>query len=296
MRIRSFSELDQQVLYSSISEITLFINMQFLRTFLPAAALLAALLSTSLQAHELKLGMQTWTLRNLSFEQSVEFCAKHNIKYLQLIPNHIGLNGTKEDWQKKKDFIEKHGLVAYTFGVAPTSLDKEQNRKLFECAKFFGMKLIVVEPNDFKILDILEDLAREYDIKVVIHNHDIKSLYGNPNVVKNLLKYRDKRMGVCMDAGWIASARLNPAKVFKDYDGRVYDIHLKDKDVSSGDNGDTWKDTFLGEGDAKLPELLNTLHDVDYQGVIAIETDNNLKDPTEHTVKAIEFVKKSLAK
>jgi sugar phosphate isomerase/epimerase len=270
--------------------------MQFLRTFLPAAALLAALLSTSLQAHELKLGMQTWTLRNLSFEQSVEFCAKHNIKYLQLIPNHIGLNGTKEDWQKKKDFIEKHGLVAYTFGVAPTSLDKEQNRKLFECAKFFGMKLIVVEPNDFKILDILEDLAREYDIKVVIHNHDIKSLYGNPNVVKNLLKYRDKRMGVCMDAGWIASARLNPAKVFKDYDGRVYDIHLKDKDVSSGDNGDTWKDTVLGEGDAKLPELLNTLHDVDYQGVIAIETDNNLKDPTEHTVKAIEFVKKSLAK
>jgi hypothetical protein len=27
--------------------------------------------------------------------------------------------------------------------------------------------------------------------------------------------------------------------------------------------------------------------------VIAIETDNNLKDPTEHTLKAIEFVKKN---
>jgi sugar phosphate isomerase/epimerase len=267
--------------------------MHFLRTYLAAAAIMVATFSTALQAHELKLGMQTWTLRNLTFEQSVEFCAKHNIKYLQLIPNHIGLNGTKEEWQKKKDLIEKHGLIAYTFGVAPTSLDKEQNRKLFECAKFFGMKLIVVEPNDFKILDNLEELAREYDIKVVIHNHDLKSLYGNPNVVKNFLKYRDKRLGVCMDAGWIASGRLNPSKVFKDYEGRVYDIHLKDKDVTAGENGDTWKDTFLGEGDAKLPELLSTLHDANYDGVIAIETDNNLKDPTEHTLKAIEFLKKN---
>lgn len=267
--------------------------MHLLRTYLAAGALMAALLSFSSQAHELKLGMQTWTLRNLTFEQSVEFCAKHNIKYLQLIPNHIGLNDSKDQWQKKKDFIEKNGLIAYTFGVAPTSLDKEQNRKLFECAKFFGMKLIVVEPNDFKILDSLEELAKEYDIKVVLHNHDLKSLYGNPNVVKNLIKHRDKRIGVCMDAGWVASGRLDPSKVFKDYDGRVYDIHLKDKDVTSSERGDTWKDTFLGEGDAKLSELLTTLHDADYEGVIAIETDNNLKDPTEHTLKAIEFVKKS---
>jgi sugar phosphate isomerase/epimerase len=267
--------------------------MHLLRTYLAAAALLAAVFSSSLQAHELKLGMQTWTLRNLTFEQSVEFCAKHKIKYLQLIPDHIGLKGTKEEWQKKKDLIEKNGLIAYTFGVAGTSLNKEENRNLFECAKFFGMKMIVVEPPDFKILDNLEELAKEYDIKVVIHNHDLKSMYGNPNVVKNILKHRDKHIGVCMDAGWIASGRLNPSKVFKEYEGRVYDIHLKDKDVTGGENGDTWKDTFLGEGDAKLPELLATLHDADYDGVIAIETDNNLKDPTEHTVKAIEFVKKN---
>jgi sugar phosphate isomerase/epimerase len=270
--------------------------MQLLRVSLVAGALLAAAFAPLAQAHEPKLGMQTWTLRNLTFEQSVEFCAKHNIKYLQLIPNHIGLDAGKEEWQKKKDFLEKHGVVAYTFGVAGTSLDKEKNRKLFECAKFFGMKLIVVEPNDFKILDNLEELAKEYDIKVVIHNHDLKSLYGNPNVVKNLIKHRDKRMGVCMDAGWIASGRMDPSKVFKDYEGRVYDIHLKDKVVTSTEKGDTYKDTFPGEGDAKLPQLLQTLHDAHWDGVVAIETDNNLKDPTEHTLKAIEFVKKNSPK
>jgi sugar phosphate isomerase/epimerase len=268
--------------------------MHFLRTYFAAGALLAAALGPLAQAHEINLGMQTWTLRNLTFEQSVEFCAKHKIKYLQLIPNHINFSGNKEDWQKKKDYIEKHGLVAYTFGVAPTSMDKEQNRKLFECAKFFGMKMVVVEPGDFKILDGLEELAKEYDIKVVIHNHDLKSLYGNPNVVKNLIKHRDKRIGVCVDAGWVASGRMDPAKVFKEYEGRVYDIHLKDKDVTAGEKGDTWKDTFLGEGDANLAALLSTIQDAHWDGVVAIETDNNLKDPTEHTLKAIEFVKKNI--
>ena len=222
--------------------------MHLLRTSIVLAATLAIFsLKSATEPGELKLGMQTWTLRNLNFEQSVEFCAKHNIKYLQLIPNHLDTNASKEEWQKKKDFIEKHGLVAYTFGVSGTSMKHEDNVKLFECARFFGMKLIVVEPQDFKILDDLEQLAKQYDIRVVIHNHGLTSLYGNPAVVRNLIKHRDPHIGVCMDAGWIASGRMDPAKVFKEYNGRVYDIHLKDKHVECTDKGDTARDTFVTE-------------------------------------------------
>jgi sugar phosphate isomerase/epimerase len=240
---------------------------------------------------DLKLGMQTWTLRNLTFEQSVEFCAKHHIKYLQLIPNHLNVSASRDVWQKQKDLIEKNGLIAYTFGVAGTSTNHVENKKLFECAKFFGMKLIVVEPADFQIFDDLEQLAKEYDIKVAIHNHGITSMYGNPLVVRNVLKHRDAHIGVCMDAGWIASSRMDPSKVFKEYNGRVYDIHLKDKKVESTPKGDTSHDTFLGEGDAKLAALLKTVREAKWDGVLAIETDNDLKDPTEHTEKALEFVK-----
>jgi len=258
--------------------------------FLKCIALLAAaLIVGGARSEDLKLGVQTWTLRNLSFNQVVEFCQKHNIKYLELIPDHIGLNSSKDEWQKKKDAIEKAGLTAYTFGVAGTSLDKEQNRKLFECAKFFGMKLIVVEPGDFKIFDNLEELAKEYDIKVAIHNHGITSMYGNPTVVRNVLMHRDPHIGVCLDAGWVASARFDPAQVFKEYNGRVFDIHLKDKKVHSTEKGDVSTDVFLGEGDAKLKELMKACKEMNYQGVLAVETDNNLKDPTEHMTKAIQF-------
>jgi sugar phosphate isomerase/epimerase len=253
------------------------------------ALLSACLIAISTRADDLKLGVQTWTLRNLSFDQVVEFCTKHKIKYVELIPNHIGLDDSKEQWQKKKEAMEKAGLVPYTFGVAGTSLDKEKNRHLFECAKFFGMKLIVVEPGDFKIFDQLEELAKEYDIKVAIHNHGIYSMYGNPAVVRNVLMHRDSHIGVCLDAGWIASSRLDPAKTFKEYNGRVYDIHLKDKKVTCTDKGDRNTDVFLGDGDANLKSLLKACKDAHWGGVLAVETDKDLKDPTEHMEKAIEF-------
>src|SRR4051794_7019744 len=92
-----------------------------------AALAFACFLATSTSAADLQLGVQTWTLRNLSFDQVVEFCSKHNLKYVQLIPDHLGKS--KDDWQKKKDALDKAGLIPYTFGVANTSLNKEENRK-----------------------------------------------------------------------------------------------------------------------------------------------------------------------
>src|SRR5687768_17322405 len=99
-------------------------------------------------AEDLKIGIQTWTLRNLNFDQMVEFSKKHNLKYVQLIPNHLDVKSSREEWQRKKEIMEKAGLIPYTYGVAGTSLKKEENRPLFEMAKFMGMKMVIVEPGD----------------------------------------------------------------------------------------------------------------------------------------------------
>jgi len=261
----------------------------FLNVALPTVTVLLGGARGAAAEHEMALGVQTWSLRNLNFDQMVEFAAQHKIKYLELIPNHIDPKGSWDDIKKKKETLEKKGLIPYTFGVAATSLNKEENRKLFEFAKFMGMKLLVVEPNDFQIFDNLEELVKEYDIKLAIHNHGIKSLYGNPMVVKNLIKHRDPRIGVCLDTGWLTSARFDAAKVFREYEGRVFDIHLKDKKVSCTDHGDVAVDTFIGDGDTKFKDLFKALKEARYDGVLAIETDNDLKDPTEHVTKAVKY-------
>lgn len=258
--------------------------------------LLAALLALALplRAADLtsQLGLQTWTLRHLNFDQVVEFAKKHGIKNLQIIGHHLDPNASLEETRRKKAVLEAAGLRVYTFGVAGTSLDKEANRRLFEFAKLMGIRLIVVEPGDFKILDNLEELAKEYDIKVAIHNHGIRSLYGNPAVVRALLKHRDPRLGVCLDAGWITSAGMDPTRVFKEYEGRVLDIHLKDKRVEKTQGEDVAFDTHLGEGQGKLENLLAELGKTNWPGVLAIETDSNdfARNPDEFVSKAKAFV------
>lgn len=271
--------------------------LQFLRRCTAIGAfLLAAATSPITRAADLsaQVAIQTWTLRNLNFDQVVEFAQRHGIKDLQLIPNHIDYNKeSREQLAAKKAKLEAAGLHAYTYGVAGTSLDKEQNRRLFEFARFMGMKLIIVEPGDFRIWDNLEELAKEFDIKVAVHNHGLKSLYGNPAVVRQVVLNRDPRLGVCLDVGWITSGNFNAAQVYKDYNGRVFDIHLKDKKVEKAAKGDDIAtDTHVGEGDANYTGLFKALRESGYKGRLAIETDNNnfARNPDEFVKKAKDFV------
>ncbi|MBX3734680.1 MAG: sugar phosphate isomerase/epimerase [Verrucomicrobiae bacterium] len=256
------------------------------------ATLLLTLLPLAAADLSGQLGLQTWTLRNMDFDQMVAFAVRHGITNLQVIGKHIDPESPREEYLKKKEVLEANGLRAYTFGVAGTSLDKEKNRRLFEFAKDMGISLIIVEPGDFKILDNLEELAREYDIRVAIHNHGMRSLYGNPLVVRTLLMHRDPRMGVCMDAGWITSTGMQPAAVFRDYKGRVFDIHLKDKKVEKTQGDDVAMDTHIGEGQGNLMGLLEELQKSGWSGILAIETDSNefARDPAEFVSRAKSFV------
>ena len=221
-----------------------------------------------------QLGLQTWTLRNLDFDGVVSFAKEHGISNLQVIGSHIDPHADWEEIKAKKAILDANGLRAYTFGVAGTSMDHAFNRRLFEFAKFMGIKVIVVEPRDFAIFDSLEKLVKEFDIRIAIHNHGLTSLYGNPLVVRNIIQHRDERIGVCMDVGWITAAGFDAAKVFKEYKGRVYDIHLKDKTVEVTDRKLVGISANIGNGDANIEGLVEVLKDTEFDGVLAIETDS----------------------
>ena len=116
--------------------------------------------------YEPKIGIQSWTLRNMDFDQVVDFAVKHKIKYLELIDKHLSPAASVEETKRKKEILDKNGLQVFTIGVAGTSADKEKNRKLFEFAKLIGVKFIVVEPKDMAEWDNLEALVKEYRYQV----------------------------------------------------------------------------------------------------------------------------------
>ncbi len=275
-----------------------------------AVALLAitfALTSARAAAAGPQLGIQSWTCRNMSFDEVVEFATKHQIKNLQLISKHIDPKGTKEETLRKKAILDARGLTCYTFGVNGTSLDKEDNRKSFEFAKLLGIKIIIVEPKNMAEWDNLEQLVKEYDIKLAIHNHGTGSVYGNPATVQKILAVRDARIGVCLDVGWVTAAGFDVAKVFREYNGRVFDMHLKDKRLEPAapgamvtdkqgqkkPAGPTILDVEIGTGQANYQGLFAEIKKAKWSGVMAIETDNGefAKDPNKLVAGGVAFFK-----
>ena len=242
----------------------------------------------------LRLGLQTWTVRNLSFDQMVSFAVAHGFEWLALSRTHMDPRASREETLRKKAVLEEMGLKAYTFGVARTSLDHEDNRRLFEFAKVMGIELIVVEPDDFEIFASLERLAKEYDVRVAIHNHGIRTLYGNPLVVGNVIKHLDERIGVCLDTGWVTASGFDPARVFKDYSGRVFDVHLKDKRTERTQGDDVFFDTYIGDGEGRLEAFVRLLKEQKFDGVMALETDSPsfAREPEAFVRRGKEFVQR----
>jgi sugar phosphate isomerase/epimerase len=266
--------------------------MKLSRLFASLALLLAF---TGLARAEPELGLQTWTCRNMTFDQVVEFATHHGIKKIQFIASHLDPQGSREETLRKKAILQERGLTAYSFGVAGTSTDKEKNRVLFEFARLMDIKLIIVEPRDMAEWDSLEELVKEYDIKLAIHNHGTGTVYGDPATVRKVLAERDARIGVCLDIGWVTAAGFDAAEVFRSYGDRVFDMHFKDKQVTtSANNKPVAIDTEVGKGDANFTGLFSEIKTSNWSGVMAIETDSKAfaEDPNRLVREAKTYFEK----
>src|SRR5207253_7562365 len=78
-------------------------------------------------------------------------------------------------------------------------------------------------------LDTVEKMAKEYRIRIAIHNHGPgDKRYPSPLDVLRLVKQRDKLMGICIDVGHTVRIGQEPVAAIEQCAGRLYDFHMKD--------------------------------------------------------------------
>lgn len=251
---------------------------------------LMVLATGRLMAELPQLGLQTWTCRNLSFEEMVDFASEHELKRIQLFSAHVDPAAPANINAAKLQVMRSRGLEPYAM-YAFMGRDDEEDRQMFALAQQFGLAFLVVEPRDQSKWPALLAAAKAHGIQLAVHNHGRETTYGDPATVHALLaQYPDLR--VCLDVGWVTAAGFDAAEVFRAYGDRVIDLHFKDKRIIVDDDGTRRvEDTLPGEGDVNFAGLFAAIRETGWSGTMVIETDSKefAQDPRELVQRSKTF-------
>ncbi len=243
----------------------------------------------------IKLSLQCYTFRALTFFETVDKAQGLGIKYLEMYPGQklkpgsdvkVGRTMSEATIEEiKKKLADAGGIKLVAYGVDGIPTDEDGARKDFEWAKKMGIGVLVTEttPND-----VIEKLAKEYKIRVALHNHPAT---WPPEKVLKAVEGRDSLIGSCSDTGHWMRAGQKPLDNLKKLDGRVEHLHFKDLDEYGKGQDMPW-----GTGRADPAALLAELKRQGYKGYLSIEYERgDLKHLDESLPKCVEFFDKTAA-
>ena len=232
------------------------------------------------------LGMASYTLREFSLEETIKMTNRLNLKKICLKSMHLPMESSLAEIKLIAKKVKDAGLDLYGCGVVYMASEDEVNQA-FVYAKTAGMNTIVGVP-EHNLLNLVNDKVKEYDIKIAIHNHGPDDQrYPTPESAIEKIKDLDPRIGLCVDVGHTQRSGVEPADTIALYTDRVHDIHMKD--VSSATKeGSTLE---IGRGVINVPNVLETLLKINYQGVVSFEHEKDGKDPLPGCAESVGFVR-----
>jgi sugar phosphate isomerase/epimerase len=184
-----------------------------------------------------RLGIQAWTFNRYSFYEAIDKTASLGLDWIEAYPNQrlsdehgdakMGHDMAKELRKEVKQKLAESGVRLVNYGVVGLPNDEKQCRKVFDFAKDMGIETIVSEPPE-DAFDMLDELCKEYKIKLAVHNHPKPSHYWNPDTVLKVCKGRSKWIGACADTGHWVRSKLDPVECLKKLEGRIVSVHFKE--------------------------------------------------------------------
>jgi inosose dehydratase len=247
----------------------------------------------------LKIGVATYTVRELPIEEAIKAVQRVGLKYISIknVKNHIDLSHTTEERKQRAQMFRDAGLVPLSVGNVAMKNDEADMRRAFEYARDIGVPTMVCSPvSNAGDLDTwvktLDKLVKEFNIKLAIHNHgpEDKQFPSPYNVMKAVENY-DKRIGLCIDVGHTARASVDPSEAILKCRERLYDMHMKD--ISALGERNTPIES--GRGILNSRSILAALLKIKYQGLVGFEYEKDSKDPVPGLAESVGYTKGLLA-
>ena len=184
------------------------------------------------------------------------------------------------------------GLTLTAAGTITFNKDDDADMKpKFEYLKAAGIPIAVCAPTH-EVLPRLEKFAKEYNVKMAIHNHGPEDKnFPSPYDVLKAVKNMDERMGLCMDIGHATRAGADIVAAARDAGPRLFDIHAKDLAERNAKESQV----AVGEGILPIRELFQTLIKTGYKGNVDLEYEINADDPMPGVVESFAYMRGVLA-
>ena len=270
---------------------TLLASTAWAATTLPRRSFAAITKAQRDPFHGLKMGLTTYTLRKFTLDQAIAMTKQAGVKYISLKEVHLPLKSTPEQRKEARKKVEDAGLVLMGGGVIYIKDNEDEIHNVFEYAKDTGMATIVCSP-DPEALDKVEKAAKDYDLRIAIHNHGPgDKRYPSPLDVLRMVKDRDARMGICMDVGHTVRIGEDPVVAIEKCAKRLYEFHMKDVTEAAAKG----TSTTVGQGVIDIVGVLKALIKIKFPDHVALEYEAHADDPMPGVLQSFAYMRGALA-
>jgi len=238
-----------------------------------------------------KVGVASYTLRKLPLAAAITAIQRVGLRYVSIKDFHLALNSTTDERKAVAVRFKEAGITPLSCGNITMQNDAADVRRAFEYARDVGLPAIVCSPHPDS-MPILDAMVKEFDIRLAIHNHGPEDKrFPSPYDVWKAVERYDRRIGLCIDVGHTARAKVDPAEAIRRCRERLYDLHLKDINSTAPDGGTV----EAGRGVLDLQSVLRAMLEVRYAHLVSFEYEKDEDDPLPGLAESVGYVKGLLA-
>lgn len=245
------------------------------------------------KASTVRLGLASYTFRNFDRAHLIALMKELRVSDLNAkdVKDHLPMDPQAEK-AALADY-EAAGIKLHAAGAIYFSKDEDADiRGKFEYCKLAAIPIIVAGDPTPQTLPRIEKFAKEYDIRIAIHNHGPEDkLWPSPLDVLKDIGNLDSRIGCCIDVGHAVRAGTDVVQAIRQVGPRLFNIHMKDlADPQSKES-----QVAVGEGMMPVPKIFEALAAINYQGFIDLEYEVHPDDPMPGVISSFAYMRGVLA-
>jgi len=231
----------------------------------------------------------TFLAYNNNIDKIIEVMNALSVTYISLKNFQLPYESTQQQVNEILGKFKAAGINVYGLGVIYLKTETDVDNA-FAYARMAAVKIIIASPA-FEILNYVEKKAKEYGMRIAIHNHGPEDkLFPDIDSIYEKIKTMDPLIGICLDVGHTFRCGHDPAKMLLKYKDRIYDMHVKDVDEPV-EKGHT---VINGRGKMDFVSLVKALDKSGYSGSCSLEFEQK-DDPAMGLAECVGHFKGVLA-